>query len=330
MLDRDDTKIKITINDNSPRKPSDHRKEEILNRISRSPCGMKELKSSLEIGARSVERYVADLVYEGKIRGNGSKFELTAPRSIKVDFVDSRTAIALELLAEYMHALLPASIYDALTPLFNKAHNELMQDFSPGKKWMKKVRVVPHSLIMNIPKIDQKVLAEVQDALFEEKRISFDYCAVSSGKVKKRYENLHPRGLFSRNGMVYLIALDESKVGPTFFALNRISKAKKSIADVTHDKNFDIDATIKSFMNRGNEPKIILLKIEIREGWLVRYLEERKLGKDQEITIINDITTLTVTTEHNIDLEKWILSEAGAIKVMEPAELRENIILAVK
>ena len=109
------------------------------------------------------------------------------------------------------------------------------------------------------------------------------------------------------------------------FAIHRIKSAEMT------DLNFEIDKSILEDVRRNglfNYPKISGITLQC-DASIAFYLHEHQAAKKFKVTSQADgslIIVLQPATE--FDSMRWILAEAGRIKVLEPEWLREKVVAA--
>jgi predicted DNA-binding transcriptional regulator YafY len=140
----------------------------------------------------------------------------------------------------------------------------------------------------------------------------------------KEYE-IDPLHFFEHNGGVYLF-VNTTKYGDIrILAVERICKVTPTDTIFTYPDNFDPEEKLRhSFGVIYDDP----LEVEI---WFsasqVRYVTERTWSQGQEIIHQNDGSiVLKMLTSGRDDVKRWILGYGAEAKVLEPRDLREEII----
>ncbi len=172
--------------------------------------------------------------------------------------------------------------------------------------------------------IKPEVFKWVFDGWRKREAIRFHYCK-PDGSESERYFEPHlisfHKGIWYTKGFV----LPDVKEG--VFAIQRMSNVELS------GKHFEIDkAIINKVKKEGlfNYPKIEGIKL-LCDKSIGFYLHEHQDMKKFKIEVKDDgslFIELAPAIEH--DVIRWVLGEAGKIRILEPEELREKILDAGK
>ena len=118
--------------------------------------------------------------------------------------MDPVTALAFEMAESYLKPLLPRATLDLLQPYFHRARKVLnAQSDTLLRKWPEKVAVIERGPVLQKPDINPDVQQVVYQALLEEKPIKASY--QPRGAEQSKDYLMHPLGIVSRVGMIYLI-----------------------------------------------------------------------------------------------------------------------------
>jgi predicted DNA-binding transcriptional regulator YafY len=233
-------------------------------------------------------------------------------------------ALSLHLVEDSIRPLLPAQVLRALEPRFKQAANKLDQlaEKSPTARWANKVRSVAPMLPLLPPKIDERVLETVQEALFSDEQLDVLYRSVGKdGAVPMR---LHPLGLVQRGPVTYLVATAFSYDNVRLYALHRILEASRTHEEAAAPKEFNLDDYIASgALQFGGGQRICLEALVAPD--LAEILSETPLSRDQRLTEEGDRFRLIASVTDSWQLRWWVLGQGEAIKIIGPQELRENI-----
>lgn len=154
--------------------------------------------------------------------------------------------------------------------------------------------------------------------------VSFDYASFVSGEYKLR--NVIPLLLKQYRNRWYLISFDGDKNDYITYALDRIEDLNISskVADKPIDFNQDNYFKYAVGITSGNTPpEKVKLKASIVAA---KYIDSLPIHRSQKVLEVNDdyfIFGLTVNISE--ELIREILSYGGALKVIEPQELKEEI-----
>ena len=167
--------------------------------------------------------------------------------------------------------------------------------------------------------VDPKVFEVVFDGWRKHEAIYFNYSS-SGGKKSRIY--FEPHILAFDKGVWYTKGLKLPEQEEQVYAIQRIFCAELS------GKTFEMDeAIVEKVQEEGlfDHPKLENIKL-LCDGSIGLYLSEHAEMEEFQITVQEDgklLVELIPTFEE--DVIKWILSEAGNIRVLEPESLREKI-----
>lgn len=167
--------------------------------------------------------------------------------------------------------------------------------------------------------VDPKVFEVVFDGWRKHEAIYFNYSSHGGKKSRIYFE---PHILAFDKGVWYTKGLKLPEQEEQVYAIQRIFCAELS------GKTFEMDeAIVEKVQEEGlfDHPKLENIKL-LCDGSIGLYLSEHAEMEEFQITVQEDgklLVELIPTFEE--DVIKWILSEAGNIRVLEPESLREKI-----
>lgn len=169
-------------------------------------------------------------------------------------------------------------------------------------------------------------MRELEKALSEQYICEVHYQSLDDPSPRPR--NLQPHALVIREGKWYLIAKDNPSDDPRLYRLERIKEFHLTQTKFDRDTNFSVNEYFKDSWSifRGKR-QTITLKLH---GKAIRIVQERHWITPKNWNPINDnevICTLTVSGLEEI--RAWILSMSPDVEVIEPIELREEIIVTL-
>lgn len=234
-------------------------------------------------------------------------------------------ALSLHMVEHSLRTLVPASMLTSLEPRFRAATQRLesLGETNRVVRWANKVRAVDSALPRLLPKINEGVLAQVQDALLKEEQIFVDYQAANA--TAPRRHQLNPLALVQRGAVIFLVATIAAQPGKgaALYSLHRISAVEKARVDAVRPKDFDLDNYIAQGALQFGSGKQIRLEARVSKR-LAKELAEARLSDDQSFNA--DRTQVTATVVDTWQLRWWILSKAEEIVVIAPPELRRDIL----
>lgn len=174
--------------------------------------------------------------------------------------------------------------------------------------------------------LDADTLETVRAACAEGQVLSTDYESVNSGTVKRR--RLGPHYLYFAKGSVYLVAEDLETAKTKLFALPRMKNV------VMEDEPFestpiDHERFFKSSFGifQGSEPK----EVEIEFGKTVAsFVRERRWHSSQRVKELDSGRILvSMSVAVTPELVQWVLGFGPEAQVLEPKDLRDQVVSAV-
>lgn len=169
----------------------------------------------------------------------------------------------------------------------------------------------------------EKIIEQLTEAMLQNKTCNIEYHSFSDDQIK--YFKIDPLHFFENNGGLYLFVrattFDEIRV----LAVERVLKVSLTPSTFIYPENFTPEEFLETaFDIIWDDP----IKVKI---WFspdqARYIKERKWSKTQKIKNQKDGSIiLTMKTSGKWDLKKWILSYGSEAKVLEPEDLRKEII----
>ena len=86
---------------------------------------------------------------------------------------DSTTALSIKLLEQFIPQLLPPTLKDHLQPWFRQA-DAVLAEHTPHHlgSWLDRVRVVPNSMPLLAPRVDESIARTVYQSLLEGRRFA--------------------------------------------------------------------------------------------------------------------------------------------------------------
>ncbi|NCB85753.1 MAG: WYL domain-containing protein, partial [Bacteroidia bacterium] len=113
------------------------------------------------------------------------------------------------------------------------------------------------------------------------------------------------------------------------YAVHRITGASVQAEPAHRPDGFSLDEYIAQGALQFGDGRTIRLKARI-SPWLADILTETPLTADQRLEPIGDELRLTATITDSWQLRWWILSQGAGMTVLEPKDLRKDIITELK
>ncbi len=310
----------------------------MLSKIPRYPrtIGAPELNSLLngegyEIDIRTVQRDLNKLSgtfpLSSEIQGRKqSWFWMENAVTQDLPGMEPVTALAFQMAESYLSPLLPQATLELLQPYFNRASEVFRSATSQLKDWSKKVSVIDRGPVLIKPTIDPAIQQVVYQALLQEKKIQATY-KPRNPKPCKEY-CIHPLGIVSRQGVIYLVCTLWDYQDIKQLALHRFKSAELLDENSVQLEGFSIDSYVNDDQQFSypisSEPIYLQALFNAKS---IEHLYETPLTKDQTLTSQDDGRLLLEgTITDTLELRWWLASFGSGAEVLKPDELRQHFV----
>ena len=231
--------------------------------------------------------------------------------------------LALTLAQVHLQHLLPRTMLDDLAPLFDAAERELAK--TGWKDWHKRTAVAPLAFALQPPKIDAKVLADVQYAIAHRLHMTADYR--SKGTKVPRKREIDPLGLLVRDTVQYLVCLlPEYADEPRQLCVHRMSDTVVGAERCKELHGFTMRRYARSGLTINSHGKIRVRLIfdegaaeHIRETTISTYQTWRPIAGTKKVEVC-------ATVDDDAQLKRWLLSFGSEVQVIAPERLRLEMV----
>jgi len=194
------------------------------------------------------------------------------------------TALAFEMAESYLKPLLPQATLELIQPYFNRA-KEVLGEHSESKlrTWPNKVEVIERGPVLLKPTIKAEIQQLIYQSLLEEFAIRTHY--LPRDRQDEKQYLIHPLGIVSRMGVLYLICTLWDYKDIKQFALHRFISAKKSEEPFQKSDDFSLQAYTQEqqqFAYPTNKTPIHL-KVLFEKN-IAKHLAETPLSNTQKLT----------------------------------------------
>lgn len=307
------------------------RQLDILRELAAQTYGatFRELADLYEVSTRTIQRDLDDLldvgfIIDGEMRGGKKYFTVKnnlPPLNFPIDEI-----IALTFIEGMVSSLEGTPYKEAFQKTLNRIRTTLpekMQEFLEQAS----AAYYPHHRGQKAQKIPPPIFKTAHRAINERKICNITYRAITTEQTKT-YPVTPFRFLYYHNGY-YLICRNPKYDDLLTLAAERIQNLE--ITSQTFDPPDDLDIE-----NRIQQAYGITLEdpmdVKIRfSAWQARYIKQRTWHPSQEIEELdNGGIILSFQAGGFYDIKSWILSHGADAEVLEPADLREEIIKELK
>jgi predicted DNA-binding transcriptional regulator YafY len=242
--------------------------------------------------------------------------------------LDGPSALALKLLEQFHRQLLPPTLTDQLAPQFRRA-DQVLAAHDPRHLgvWLDRVRVIPNSMPLLPPAVDDASARTVYQCLLEGTRFSAVYTARGAAP---RELVVSPLGLVAKGPVLYLVCTLCDFSDLRQLAMHRIDAATATDTPVSVPPGFDLDRYIAEGEFHYPVGPEIELKACFHHG-AAAHLHETPLSADQTITDVDAEHVLVTATVHDTEqLRWWLLGFGELVEVRAPAALRAELATALR
>jgi proteasome accessory factor B len=177
--------------------------------------------------------------------------------------------------------------------------------------------------LKQVPIIDLEIFEAVASAVANKKQIEIQY--KKPGAVAPETRIINPYHLTNINGEWFLFAFDLNRNDIRTFAPARILSVKETGIIFERNRKFSPEKILRdSFgIHSGSENYYIRVRFDRK---VADYIRERKWHESQELTDLPDGSVeLKLRLSSLVEIQRWLLSWGSNVKVLEPAELAQNI-----
>ena len=306
----------------------------ILGSVSRAPMSStdiwRKLKDdgynvSLKTIQRDLKRLPDIFPFLIEVDDRSRPFTFRQPiNSRKYSAMNPTEAICLELAFSFLNPILPKKTLNPINPYLKEANAVLNEQHAKKyKNWKDKVITINEGLQLQSANVNQRVINNIHEALWDEKVIIAKY----QSRTKKSADNykIHPAGLVYRGRIIYLIcSFDDNPEKIIYLPLQRF----KSIEILREEKSFHqgrkVSNLVKDLLGfRLNNKKLkVKLKFSKMAG---AHLFETPLSKKQTIKETRDgFFMVEDEVVDNMELRYWIRAFGDEVEVVQPKMLRDE------
>jgi len=285
----------------------------------------KELAEALNLGERYVRKIIdelecADGIYIERKRGRYGGYELISS-SFLCDFgIDKKELMALETGKSFLK--------ENMGYYLEKEYELAVEKIkSVMKKTSNQPKINYHTKATNSKFNKEKELVfDIQKAILDKRKIRIQYFSVQRRKRSERI--VHPYMIYNYEGFLYLAAYCEDSKAFKDFKLIRIENLHILDEEFILQK-FDFEKfTGGSFgIFKGEQ---LSIKLKIKYPYSV-YVKESVFIENQKIEDLEDGDIIfQAVMKGKPEIMSWIKSMGANVEILEPKELREELVEEIK
>jgi predicted DNA-binding transcriptional regulator YafY len=174
----------------------------------------------------------------------------------------------------------------------------------------------------------EKIIDGLRRGMVEQKRCAVQYHSFHSGK--KRDYDIAPLRFFENNGGLYVFVIVAAYDEIRTLAVERIERLHLTDVPFEYPEDFDPERLLSSAFGIIFDKPV---KVRIRfSKEAAPYIRERTWAPNQRIMENEDDGSLILEMETTgwFDVKKWVLSYGRQAEVLEPKEMRDEILEEMK
>ena len=227
----------------------------------------------------------------------------------------------MPLMEQYKNTPLEASFKNIMSKIAEMLPNQVTVDTSFLNKDI--------SFISDpLPKIEEDVFNSIFKAVKIRQVITFGYKSVGSSDYKfKTFNSYH---VLCQKGNWYILGYDHSADNTRVYALSRMKNIQFTGETFEFPKDFDVSKHVDlSFGIWNNQEEPVEYELLFNPG-TANYILEREWHKDQKVEQNEDGSVLLkFKSNQRQQIFSWVLGFGTAVTVVNPPELRGNLITEI-
>ncbi len=169
--------------------------------------------------------------------------------------------------------------------------------------------------------VSLEIMDTVHNACAEGHMLRIEYKSTQNAQITTR--EVGPQAIYFADAGAYLVAEDRGQF--KLFALARIKSAEMLEHAYESHGGFDVREFLRDGIGVLNIGEIREIRLLLREP-IASYVAERRWHESQSLTRTPEGVELKLKVRLNSELARWVLSFGPAADVLEPSELREQVI----
>lgn len=177
-------------------------------------------------------------------------------------------------------------------------------------------------------KIERKMMIDIEKAIKSNKKVEIIYNKIGENEDIKEKRIVHPYNIFSYMGSRYLAGFCEKRKDFRYFKFNRFEDYKVSNEEFNKE-NYNLEENFGNSFGIVND-RVVDLKLKIRYPYSTRIKENIYSANQEIIDLDNNKILFKAKMTGYMDILDWVKSMGSHVEVLEPRELREDIIKDLK
>lgn len=168
----------------------------------------------------------------------------------------------------------------------------------------------------------RELLHLLNEACLQRETVRFVY---HSRKEERTTRTVDPYKVYYFDGTLYLIGHDHLRAAERMFVIDRMRLLEKTGAHFAMEKAFDLQGFLRHSFGVMRED---LVQVRVRlDRAVARFVAEKQWHSSQGVTQNPDGSMdFSFQVAGTLEIKQWILGLGPAARVLEPAELREELV----
>ncbi len=247
------------------------------------------------------------------------------PHPINPDSMSS--VVSLQVIKQEVSNMLPPTLRNGIQTIFNSLTKDNNKKVT---LWRQRFCYFPSGFQLESPIIEEDFFKQIEKALLLKKDVCILY--QKRGAAEPIEYTVTPLGVVLYGKGFYLISAKSCQPNEyRTFALHRIHSLRLHFSTLKPLVNFDIRQHVLTHIPHFSGGEIISVKLRIDNYSGLHLIEESLVSKSQTV-IAKDESTTTISAEvrWSLSFEWWLMKHAYIVEVLEPIELRNNIVELIK
>lgn len=285
----------------------------------------KELSEVLGVDVRMIRKYKSDLEEAGfhveSIRGkDGGYFISQVSKELFQNFTEHDVEV-LKLANENLKKsnFIYSKEFEEIVERINKILNKNSNMSNNMNYYIKEYKSFAENT-------EQAIALKIHEAVIKKQKIKIQYLYLNSGMVE---EVVAPYALFNHKSSIYFAGLCNESEEIKYFKLTRI-KGDIEFLNEKYEipKDFSISKYFHDNIDIFNDKEVnIKLKVFKPTSYIIN---EKIWSENQRITWNEDESMIyEASIKGYEELKAWILSMGTSVEVLEPSELKEDIMMEI-
>ena len=292
-----------------------------------APISVTKLKANLELAdaefvvtERTIQRDLNQLSTFLPIESNQNGWYVREGQMLLLPRMPEGVASVMALAKQHLDRLMPASLVNRISIYFDAADRRINDiKMKSDSIFLDKVAIVPQSIELARPSIDQNIMDVVWDAVESQKVLVVK-------RVGKDKQHIHPLGIVVKGPTIYIVCRFGTYDNIRYFPITQLESVEFS-----EEKFIKKEFSLQAYIASGKFGISIEAPDEDDEFELIarfyagtgEHLKVTPFSSDQQLEDRDDYLEFTTPVKNTYALRWWLLGFGGNVEVMAPPFLRK-------